>query len=430
MAEKKSSIETTTLERVPVQEQKSWVDVAFIQAGVFICVPSLLLGGLLASGMSMTNAMISGVLGYVISIIIAVIVGIIGVDLHVPTCVVAKSSFGSNGSRILVSLVFAVAAIGWFAVQNALCGDAFSSFMENVGVHIPSKVSAAVWGIIMLITAVIGIDSLKWLNRISVPALVIIMAAGCYMAIQNFGTEALGNEVEETMSIIDGIALTASFMGVTMACAPDFTRYQKTRGGVWASSFVGIMPAAVALMIMGAVLTKIIGENDLSLVMCMIGMPLLGTVVLILATWTTNTTNAYTAGINLVMLFKTADDKRALITGISGVIGTVLAIAGLLNDISSFFDWLGYLFLPVGGVMVGDYWLLRKAKAENWGYTKGFNWAGIIAWALGCVIAIKLPVSYAIFVGFFVSVILYVALYKLLPKQAEYDLDDQLVEIQ
>lgn len=250
------------------------------------------------------------------------------------------------------------------------------------------------------------------------------------MAIQNFGTEALGNEVEETMSIIDGIALTASFMGVTMACAPDFTRYQKTRGGVWASSFVGIMPAAVALMIMGAVLTKIIGENDLSLVMCMIGMPLLGTVVLILATWTTNTTNAYTAGINLVMLFKTEDDKRALITGISGVIGTVLAIAGLLNDISSFFDWLGYLFLPVGGVMVGDYWLLRKAKAENWGYTKGFNWAGIIAWALGCVIAIKLPVSYAIFVGFFVSVILYVALYKLLPKQAEYDLDDQLVEIQ
>lgn len=429
MAEKKSNIETTTLERVPENERKSWVDVAFIQAGVFICVPSLLLGGLLASGMSMGNAILSGVIGYAIAIVLAVFIGIIGVDLHVPTCVVAKSSFGSTGSRILVSLVFAVAAIGWFAVQNSLCGDAFSSFMENVGIHFAPKLSAAIWGLIMLITAVIGIDSLKWLNRISVPALVIIMGVGCYMAIKTYGTANMGSDVEESMGLVDGIALTASFMGVTIACAPDFTRYQRTRGGVWASSFIGIMPAAVALMIMGAVLTKIVGENDLSLIMCMIGMPLLGTVVLILATWTTNTTNAYTAGINLVMLFKTEDNKRALITGISGVIGTVLAIMGLLNDVSAFFDWLGYLFLPVGGVMTGDYWLLRKAKAENWGYIKGFNWAGIVAWLVGCVISIELALSCAIFIGFAASAVVYVILYRVLPKQAEYDLDDNMVEI-
>lgn len=47
---------------------------------------------------------------------------------------------------------------------------------------------------------------------------------------------------------------------------------------------MGILPAGVALLIMGAVLTKIVGENDLSLVMCSIGLPILGTIVLILAT--------------------------------------------------------------------------------------------------------------------------------------------------
>ena len=420
---KKTNIETTTLEQVPQNERKGWVDVALIQAGVFICVPSLLLGGLLAGSMSLGNAIIAGIIGYVLSTVVAVATGIIGVDLHVPTCVVTKSSFGETGSRIIVSSVFAVASIGWFAVQNNVCGSAFSSFMENVGISIPAQLSAGIWGIVMLVTAVIGIDSLKWLNQISVPALVLIMGAGCFMAVKNFGTEEVGSQVESTMSLLGGVALTASFMGVTMSCAPDFTRYQKSRGGVWASSFVGILPAGIALLVMGAVLTKIVGENDLSLVMCMIGLPILGTLVLILATWTTNTTNAYTAGINMVMLFNLKDEKRAFVTGVAGVIGTVLAVMGLLNNISAFFDWLGYLFLPVGGVMVGDYWILRKGMPQLWGYCKGFNWAGVIAWAAGAAISIYVTLSGAIFIGFAVSALLYVVLYHVLPKKEEQKLE-------
>jgi cytosine permease len=421
--EKVIKVENTTLERVPENELKGWTDVALIQAGVYICVPSLLIGGLLAGGMSLANAIISGILGYIISVIITVLTGIIGEDLHVPTCVVTKSSFGESGARIIISTIFAVACIGWFAVQNNVCGSAFSSFLGTMGIEFSSALSAGIWGIIMLFTAVIGIDSLKWLNSISVPALVIIMAVGCYMAIKTFGISQLSSGVEVTMSFIDGVVLTASFLGVGMACAPDFTRYQKSRGGVWSSSFIGIIPAGVALLIVGAVLTKIVGENDLSLIMVMIGLPVWGTIVLILATWTTNTTNAYTAGINMVMLFKLEDNKRAMVTGVSGIIGTVLAVLGLMNNISSFFDWLGYLFLPVGGVMVADYWIIRKGIPSRWGFCKGFNWAGVISWIFGAVISIWAPISWAIFAGFLLSAILYVILYKLLPKKVEYNLD-------
>ena len=54
MDEKKkkgSNIETTTLEKVPMEERKNWIDVALILAGIMICVPSLLLGGRLAESM-------------------------------------------------------------------------------------------------------------------------------------------------------------------------------------------------------------------------------------------------------------------------------------------------------------------------------------------------------------------------------------------
>lgn len=280
-------------------------------------------------------------------------------------------------------------------------------------------ISSAVWGMIMLITAVIGIDSLKHLNQISVPALVIIMGVGCFMAVKTYGTAGLDKAIDTSMTMVQGVALTASFMGVTMTCAPDFTRYQKSHKGVWASSFVGILPAGLILLIMGASLTKIVGENDLSLIMCNIGLPILGSIVLILATWTTNTTNAYTAGINMVMLFNLKDEKRALVTGIAGIVGTIMAVLGMLSDISAFFDWLGYLFLPVGGVMIGDYFISRRGKVDAWGYVPGFNWAGIIAALAGALISIYLDVSWAIFLGFIVSAIAYSVLYKLLPKKEE-----------
>ena len=39
---KTGNVESVTLEQVPMEERKSWADVAMIQAGIMICVPSLI----------------------------------------------------------------------------------------------------------------------------------------------------------------------------------------------------------------------------------------------------------------------------------------------------------------------------------------------------------------------------------------------------
>ncbi|MEG0923694.1 MAG: cytosine permease [Anaerovoracaceae bacterium] len=424
---KKSKIEVTTLNTVPREERKSWIDVSLIQAGVYICVPSLLLGGLLASGMSMTNAIIAGTLGYLVSVVITAIIGIIGADVGVPTCVLTMSSFGRQGARIIISLIFAIAMIGWFSVQNSVCGAAFSSLLSKVGINIPDVVSVVIWGIIMLVTAVYGIDGLKILNQISVPALAVIISLGCYMAINEFGTDALSAPVEQTMTILDGVVLTASFLSVGMTCASDFTRYQRSRGGVWTSSFLGIMVPGVVLLVMGAVLTKLTGENDLSIILSNIGLPILGMVILILATWTTNTTNAYSAGIDFVMLFKLKDDKRAITTMVAGVIGTVLAAVGFSNYFESFVNSLGILFMPVAGVMAADYWIYRKGKANKWSYSEGFSWSGIIAWIAGGVTTYFISHGSGLFIGAAVSVIVYLVLKKLAPGKEENTIADSIL---
>lgn len=421
MDEKKHSIETTTLKPVPENERKNWIDVALIQAGIYICVPSLLLGGILAVSMPTAQAIVAGVLGYIISTVLVVIVGFARADLGVPTCVVVSSSFGKRGARYIISTIFAFAMIGWFAVQNSVCGAAFSNMLDAaLGIQIPVKVSIILWGIIMLLTAVYGITGLKILNQIAVPALVLVFAAGSYFAIKNYGTGELSvDNSDHSMTIVDGIMMTTSFIAVGISCAPDFTRYQKTKKDVVLSSVIGTIPAGIILLILGIVLTKLTGENDLSLILTNIGIPILGIMVLILATWTTNTTNAYSGGLNLVMLFNLKDDKRAMATMIAGIIGTIVAVTGFADNVSGLLDILGVLFMPVGGIIIADYWFICKGRAEKWSAAEGVDWVGILAWIAGCIGSYYIPFGYALYMGFFISMLLYAVLRKLFPTKAD-----------
>ena len=75
--------------------------------------------------------------------------------------------------------------------------------------------------------------------------------------------------------------------------------------------------------------------------------------------------------------------------------------------------------MPVAGVKAADYWIYRKGDAVKWAYAKGFNWSGNIAWAAGAAATLYIPVGWALFLGFFVSIIVYYVLKAALPKSEE-----------
>lgn len=414
--ESNQKMESVTLQPVPMEERKSWIDVAMIQAGILICVPSLMLGGMLAEAMPMSQALLSGIVGYLVTALLMVVIGIIGSDIGVPTCVVASGSFGRQGSSKLVSALFMISMIGWFAVQNDVCGSAFSNLLgQAFGIALPVPLSTAIWGVIMLITAVYGIDALDKLNKIAIPALIVVTCIGCFMAVSRFGLDNLYQPVEQTMSFIDGVVLTVSFMATGALNAPDFTRYQRTRKDTFLSSVVGVMPAGVAMLVLGAVMTRIAAQYDISLVFCDIGLPVLGMLVLILATWTTNTTNAYSAGLNAVMVFGLAENKRSAATVVLGVIGTALAVFGIAGYFEDFLYLLGDTFMPIVGIFIIDYWVLARGKAELYRFREGWHWSGLVALVCGFA-ATRLPFGISFINGMVVAAALYFVLELVLRK--------------
>lgn len=421
MDEKKkrgSNIETTTLEKVPMEERKGWIDVALIQAGIMICVPSLLLGGILAESMSLTNAIISGVVGYLIVIVLFCLMGIMGSDLGVPTCVTAIGGFGKKGARFIISTLIFISMIGWFAVQTSVCGDAFSNLIDQFfHVSVSPIVSMIIWGLIMLVTAVYGINALDKLNKIAVPALFIVTIVGCIMALNKYGTGQLSVDPEvPSMSFIDGIVLTVSFMAAGCLAASDITRYQKTRKDTIISSSLGVAPAGVLMVVLGAIMTRVAQQYDITLVFCEIGIPIIGMLVLISATWTTNTTNAYSGGINAVLMFNLAENKRAIATMVAGLIGTVCAVLGLADHFEDFLYILGDALLPTMGVILADYWIIGRGKPENYKMPEGFNWLGIVSWLCGYAVIKLIPYGVPFAQGIITAAILYVILAKIVKR--------------
>ena len=76
--EKKNNAEANALTPIGKDERKNWISMAFVQAGICVCVPSFLEGALLAEAMPVWPAIISGTLGYVIVVVVMSILGMMG----------------------------------------------------------------------------------------------------------------------------------------------------------------------------------------------------------------------------------------------------------------------------------------------------------------------------------------------------------------
>ena len=416
MENNQKHVEANALAPIPQSERQGWVSLALVQAGICVCASSFLEGALLAEAMPLGEAILSGSLGNLLVVIFMTIIGFQGSDLGLASCTLSESSFGKKGARYLVSVVFAINLVGWFGITNEICGDAFTNFMaETFGINIPLIVSNILWGLIMLITAVYGMRAMEKLNAVSIPFLLIVMAVGTYLAIKEYGIDAASEDVERSMSFMSGVSLAFDFYAVGVVTAADVSRFQKNRAETAKSTIWGVLPVAVITLSLGAVLTKISGEYDISMVLIQVGLPFIGILSIILSTWTTNSSNIYSGGLDVVMAFNLPDNRRREVTVVAGIIGTLLGAFGVLDHIESFLSFLAYLVCPVGGAMIADYWIVGKGKPENWHSVEGTNWTGVISWVLGAVCAYLIGYAYS---GILIALVAYIVVEKFIPSQS------------
>ena len=358
---------------IQAEQRQSWQSIALVWAGGMICVPCLMVGGVLSSGgLSLVQIVASILIGYGLICAYMIFIGMAACDTGLPVSVLAEGALGRKGARYIISTLLAIACVGWFGIQSATCGQAFASMVADMmGMEGASNmmvvISSIVWGVIMLITACAGFKGLKWLNYLAVPLLVVVCLYGLIAGIvRNDGGAAIAAYAPaQSAGMVFGISMVVASFALGGVISADYCRFAKSRSDVVKSSIVGVIPAGLFMLLTGALMSIVTGQYDISAILASLGVPLFGLIALVLATWTTNVTNAYSGGLALSNLLGFDESRFTITTGIAGGIGTLLAAFGLLNAFQRFLSLMSALIPPLAGVIFAGYWVVGRGEVDR-----------------------------------------------------------------
>ncbi len=410
-------IEQHGIDAIPKAERtKSWWELFVILAGLNITLPSFLVGGLLVPGLSWTEALWALVLGYAIVGVLLALTGHIGVDYGIPTTVASRFSLGYPNGIWLSSGCILLSLVGWFAVTAELAGLAVDGIVKNTTGFSHPTLFIVLVGISSSIPAIIGFESIKWLSALSVPALLALMVWLLRVTVSQYGFSNLvqyqpTNEVT-FMTALDwviGGLIVGSFL------ASDFSRYVRSRTDNWVGGLMGILPTSVFLGTMGVLSKLATGDwNPVNAVQAL-GLGLAALLIIVFATWTTNDINLYSSGLALTNIFPRF--SRWQNTLLVSLIGTTVAALRISEHFGDFLLLLNYVFVPLVGIVLCDYFLIRRGKlylrqAYQKGrgglYTKGVNLSALVAILVGLFIRIYTPTKFMVsMTAFFLTAAVY-----------------------
>jgi NCS1 family nucleobase:cation symporter-1 len=316
-----------------------------------------------------------------------------------------KPSFGQNGARVVL-IFYLLNMIGWSGLILVMFGNGIVNIVEALGYTAPqwlvgAGVALGIWLTYILTTR--GVHLLSLFNSIITPALIIIIVFMFYMLISTHGwSEILAAEPLEPLPspwmnyavcLELGIASGMSWWGGIGFLA----RNTKSRRNA-------IYPEVLQLgLIFGIVCSValfsglVVGSDDPTKWMVPLGGVFMGVLALVfvaLANITSTSVSLFASGLALRHVPGLRTRGWRLIIALTAVpLAFFVVWPNELYDLGdAFLAYNGTMHAPVGGVLLVDYFLLRKqrlhlrsifeaAPSGQYYYTGGFNLL-----ALACVV--------------------------------------------
>ena len=422
------------------QDQRNWSALNYFSlwVGMAVCIPSYMIAAsLIAAGMSLYQAIACVFLGNAIVLVPMLLNGKVGAKYGIPYPVYARSSFGILGSNV-PALLRAIVACGWFGIQSWIGGTAVMAVIKVIWpgfVELPAIFPAFMgvetapflsflifWGINVFII-VKGVQYIKWLETASAPILLLSGVALLLWAISKTGGETgsfwsgfstLANQpstfktsAEFWKVFIPGLTGMVGFWATMSLNIPDFTRYAKDQKSQFVGQALGLPTTMTLFALIGVMVTKatevVYGKAiwDPVGVIERFDSPALLFVSMFIVCIATLSTNIAANVVGPANDFANAAPGKINFTRgglLTAFLGILMMPWKLIADPSGYiFTWLiGYSSLlgPIGGILLTDYFLIRKQilnvddlyKMEGeYGYTSGFNISALIAFILGVI---------------------------------------------
>jgi cytosine permease len=153
-------------------------------------------------------------------------------------------------------------------------------------------------------------------------------------------------------------------------------------------SILAFLVVVPLMFVVGITLAQVAKTWDIVEIMLKLGWGVLALLVLLLAQWTSNDNNLYCSALGFAVVFKKL--KKWQLTLISGVIGIILALVGIYDNLITFLSFLGILIPPMGGVIIADYFFFngKYYKAAYQDKLRTVNILPLAAWIIASVVSL------------------------------------------
>jgi len=373
------------LDHVADSHKNGFVPMMVVMLGFTFFSASMWAGGKLGVGLTAFELMGAVMAGNLILGCYTAFLAAIAARTGLSTHLLARYSFGEKGSY-LPSLLLGITQVGWFGVGVAM----FALPVQKVtGWDINLLIGIS--GAVMTATAWFGIRALTVLSLVAVPAIAVLGFVSVGTAFSEFGgVQAWFDAVPaEPMGLFTAIGIcVASFIsGGTLT--PDFTRFSKTTKIAVSTTVIAFFLGNSLMFLFGAVGATFYQQADISEVLLKQGMIVWAMIILGLNIWTTNDSALYASGLGFSNITRL---PKKLLVLVNGAVGTIMALF-LYNNFVGWLSFLNTMLPSIGGVIIADYFLVKKGKYGSLGETRftSVRPTAVIAWLSGVLAARYLP---------------------------------------
>jgi putative hydroxymethylpyrimidine transporter CytX len=341
--------------------------------------------GSLLSQASFIEATLAIILGSGAGSILLALAGKIGSDHGVPSLVTMRPAFGIRGSYV-PAILNVMQLIGWTTFEIMIMARAAEMLAGSV---VPYYFWALIFGALVALLGIAGPLNVvrKWIGKFAVWIAYGTSAIIIINLINSADVGALLSSPSQGMSFFSALDLVIAMPVSWMPLVADYNRFaKKSKNALW-GTFVGFTMTNILFYVGGVLL----GTSDVIAIVVAIQAMFFGFLMLLLVVDEADNAFAdvYSASVSMQDIFSKIS-QRPLIVGFSAL-SAILAMMVSIQEYEVFLLLIGAIFVPLFGVVLTDYYVVRRQKyTEQMLYARhnglGIGVPAIIAWTLGVLL--------------------------------------------
>lgn len=347
--------------------------------------------GSFLSEASFFDAVLAIIIGSVAGSILLALAGKIGSDHGITSLVSMRPSFGIRGSY-LPAVLNIIQLVGWTTFEIMIMARAADILTGNM---LPYPAWAAIFGGLVALLGIAGPLTVvrKWLGKFAVWIAFGTSAVIIINLLMSPGASEVISSKGNGMSFFTALDLVIAMPISWMPLVADYNRFAKKGKSAFWATMIGFALTNI-LFYFGGVL---LGTFDVVALIMAIQVMFFGFLMLLLIVDEADNAfaDAYSASVSTQDIFSKIKQKYLIIgvVAFSSVLATVVTI----ENYEVFLLLIGAVFVPLFGVVLTDYYIVKRQKyTQDMMYNpkNAIGWPAMVAWAAGVAVSFVLsPLS-------------------------------------